>query len=409
MNILLLNTTYQCGGAEKIAAQVFESMKRRGHQVYEIVSYHKKAEPLPQDVHAIYHGTPLLLLNRALTGNHGNASLTIPYSTKYILDFIRKHRIDVVHLHNAHGNFLGIRDIRTISEACPMVWTLHDFWALTGHCASPAACGGRWKTGCQSCPQLQNYPPLRKDVSSRLWQARAEAFHSERIHYTVPSHWMETQLLESHLKNQTCTCIPNSLNIDLWTPCDKSGLRSRYGLPSDKRILAFVAADPQQPLKGMTHLTEALSLLYDPRQYLLLVAGRKSDLRPLTDLGFSVKQFGYISDQKQMNEFYSLADLLINPSLYETFGLTSLEAMASGTPVIAFDICAMGEIITPKTGWCVPAGSSQKLAETIQEAWLDPARLRQMGMSARARAAAHFSEEQMLAAYEQVYKKQADL
>lgn len=407
MNILILNTTYQCGGAEKIAVQVLEGMKRRGHQVHEIVSYHRKPEPLPTDVQALYHGTPLLLLNRMLTGNHSNASLTIPYSKKQILDFIRKHQIDIVHLHNAHGNFLGIRDIRDISEVCPIVWTLHDFWALTGHCASPAGCGEQWKTGCKSCPNLQNYPPIRRDISARLWDARAEAFHSSRIHYTVPSRWMEAQFQKSHLKEQSCTCIHNSLNTELWAPYDQSELRKKYGLPTDKRILAFVAADPMQPLKGMKQLTEALSLLSDPGQYLLLVAGRESDLSPLTGLGFSVKQFGYLTEQQKMNEFYALADILINPSLYETFGLTGLEAMASGTPVVAFDICAMTEIITPDTGWCVSAQSSRNLTDAIEAAYSDPDRLKEMRTAARTRAAGYFSEEKMLDAYEQVYQKAA--
>lgn len=404
MNILLLNTTYQCGGAEKVAVQILEGMKKRGHQVYEIVSYHKRPEPLPADVKALYHGTPLLLLNRMITGNHSNASLTIPYSRKYILDFIRKHQIDVVHLHNAHGNFLGIRDVRDISEICPVVWTLHDFWALTGHCASPAECGEQWKIGCRSCPQLQNYPPIRRDISARLWDARSEAFHSDRIRYTVPSHWMEAQFRESHLKDQACTCIHNSLDTAKWTPFGKSKLRRHYGLPSDKHILAFVAADPQQPLKGMSHLTEALAQLDDPEQYLLLIAGRECPEEAFTSRGFSVRQFGYIADQRKMNEFYALADVLINPSLYETFGLVGLEAMTSGTPVIAFDICAMSEIIAPGTGWCVPAGSSQLLTDTVKTACSDPVRLQQMSTAARERAVEYFSEEKMLNAFEQVYK-----
>lgn len=407
MNILLLNTTYQCGGAEKIAMQVLEGMKNRGHQVHEIVSYHRRSAPLPGDVHVIYHGAPLLLLNRAMTGNHSNASLKIPYSRHYILDFIKKYRIDVVHLHNAHGNFLGIKDIRAISDICPMVWSLHDFWALTGHCASPAGCGEQWTNGCRNCPQLQNYPPIRQNISSRLWNARAEAFHSDRIQYTVPSHWMESQFHKSHLKDQSCTCIHNSLNTGLWMPYRKTELRRQYDLPPDKRILAFVAADPQQPLKGMNLLIDALNHLDCPEQYLLLVAGRESNLTPLTSRGFSVKQFGYITEQQKMNEFYALADILINPSLYETFGLTSLEAMASGTPVIAFDICAMSEIVAPGTGWCVPADSGEHLTAAIENAYSDPESLTKTGRAARQRAVQYFSEEHMLNAFEQVYKKAA--
>lgn len=407
MNILFLNTTYLCGGAEKVTNQIFEGMRKRGHQVYEIVSYHKRPEPLPDGVSALYQGTPMLLLNRVLTGNHSNASLTIPYSLHRILDFIRKHHIDIVHLHNAHGNFLGIKDIRKISEICPVVWTLHDFWALTGHCTYPTGCPELWKSGCISCPGLQNYPPIRKDIASGLFQAKEKAFHTPGIRYTVPSLWMKEQFDRSHLGGQPCVSIPNSLDTDAWLPLSKEELRESYGLPHDKRILAFVAADPEKKLKGMALLLDALQKLPDPEQYLLLIAGREGSLHQLQEHGFSVRHFGYITEQSRMNEFYSLADVLVNPSTYETFGLVNIEAMASGTPVIAFSVCAMEEIITPDTGWCLPDISGSLLARTIENAFAEPSVLSKKGEEARKRAVHVYSEEVMLDAFERLYEKTA--
>lgn len=407
MNLLFLNTTYLCGGAEKVTNQIFEGMKKRGHQVYEIVSYHKRPEALPDGVTALYQGMPMLLFNRVLTGNHGNASLSIPYSLHRILDFIRKYRIDIVHLHNAHGNFLGIEDIRRISEVCPVVWTLHDFWALTGHCTYPTGCPDLWTGGCPSCPALQNYPPIRKDISSVLFQAKEKAFHTSGICYTVPSLWMKEQFDRSHLKGQECVSIPNSLNTDVWIPHSKRELREAYGLPHDKHILAFVAADPRKKLKGMDILLDALHELPNPESFLLLIAGREGSLEKLQEHGFSVRHFGYITEQARMNEFYSLADILINPSAYETFGLVNIEAMASGTPVIAFSVCAMEEIITPDTGWCLPDISSRLLAETIEDACADPSALSRKGQAARHRAVFVYSEETMLDAFEQLYAKTA--
>lgn len=407
MNILFLNTTYLCGGAEKVANQIFEGMRRRGHTVYEIVSYHKRPETLPDGVTALYRGAPMLMFNRILTGNHSNASLSIPYSLHRILHFIRKHRIDVVHLHNAHGNFLGIEDIRRISEVCPVVWTLHDFWALTGHCTYPTDCPDLWTGGCPSCPRLQNYPPIRKDIAAGLFQAKERAFRTSGVCYTVPSRWMKEQFLKSHLKEQECILIPNSLNTDCWVPHSKKKLRETYGLPHDKHILAFVAADPQKKLKGMDVLLESLHQLPDPENYLLLVAGREGSLESLQEHGFSIRHFGYITGQPRMNEFYALADLLINPSSYETFGLVNIEAMASGTPVIAFSVCAMEEIITPDTGWCLPDISSRLLARAIEDACADPDGLTKKSRAARERAVSVYSEETMLDAFEKLYAKTA--
>lgn len=407
MNILFLNTTYLCGGAEKVANQLFNGMKKRGHQVYEIVSYHKRPEKPEEGVSVLYEGRTGLALNRLLTGNHSNASLRIPYSRRQILRFIKEHKIDIVHLHNAHGNFLGIDDIRAISEHCPIVWTLHDFWAFTGHCTYPTGCSDLWKEGCFRCPQLQNYPPLRKDISGRLLEEKSLAFRTPRICYAVPSVWMERQVRQSVLADQNICCIPNSLNTALWTACDKQALREDYRLPAGKHILAFVAADPQKKLKGMDLLLSALARIPNPEQYLLLIAGREDGLETIEKRGFSIRRFGYITNQKKMNEFYGLADLLVNPSIYETFGLVNIEAMASGTPVLAFSVCAMEEIITPKSGWCLPDIDGRLLADQLSLIFQNPRLLAQKGRSARDRALCVYSEEQMFDSYETLYKKTA--
>lgn len=177
MKILYLNTTYQCGGAEQVVSQLRRGMERRGHEVHQIVSYDTKNLKLPPNVHVLYNSFGMRMFNRLITGNHGNQSLHIPYSARYIRSYIKKHQIDVVHFHNLHDNFLGIRDIPELAAACPTVWTLHDFWALTGHCASPYGCGEeKWKEGCASCPCLGNYPALRKDTAHRLFLEKKKAF-----------------------------------------------------------------------------------------------------------------------------------------------------------------------------------------------------------------------------------------
>ena len=403
MNILFLNTTYICGGAESVTNQILQGMSARGHLVYEIVSYHKRPESLPDNVSAIYDTKARLVLNRLITHNHGNDSLTIPYSLRKISAFIKDKPIDVIHLHNAHGNFLGIRDIRKLSMLCPVVWTVHDFWPLTGHCASPTGCPDLWKEGCSSCPHLDNYPPLRQDKAAALLKEKEECFNRSSILYTVPSRWMEQQFRQSVIGRQKCICIHNSLDTDLWKPMDKSSLREKYGLPADKHILAFVAADPQKKSKGMDLLLGALEKLPSPEDYLLLIAGREGGLEKIRQCGFAARHFGYISDQEKMNEFYAMADLLVNPSLYETFGLVNIEAMSCGTPVIAFSICAMEEIIAD-TGWCVRSIDSQSLAQAIEKAFSSADILKEKSLASRERAVLHFSEEQMLDAFETAYK-----
>ncbi len=404
MRILYLNTTYSGGGAERVARQIYDGMKVRGHEVYEIVCYNQRGEIADPHVQVLYSSVPGKILQRLQTRNRDNESLTIPYALRLIRRFIREKRIDVVHLHNPHDSFLGIRDISAIRELCPVVWTLHDFWALTGHCAFPFGCDGRWESGCRKCERLENYPRLRRDVCGDLYQQKEKALSGIGIQYVVPSEWMESQVRKSYLREESCQVICNSLDTQIWRSLDKGKLREKYGIRTDKLILAFVAADMKIPWKGMKLLASVLEKL-DERNYLLLVAGScTEELKALTQR-FELHDFGYIHDQEKMNEFYSLADLMVNPSAYETFGLVNIEAMACGTPVLAFDVCAMSEVIDESVGWCVPEVSAEALGGRIEYLECHREELLAKAAACHDYVKEKYDEQAMLDQYERLYEE----
>lgn len=405
MNILYLNTTFQCGGAEKVTSQIFQGMRARGHEVYQIVSYDTRNSELPKGVHVLYDSFFMRMFNRMISGNRSNTSLHISYSRQYILHFLKKHKIDLIHLHNPHDSFLGIEDIADLSRVCPVVWTLHDFWAMTGHCTYPHGCDDRWKTGCRTCECLGNYPAIRKDVAHALWEAKKKAFADTNITFTVPSDWMLTQFNSSYLAGKPCERIYNSLDTTLWKPLDKAALRARHKINPQTKILAFIAADPGKKLKGMDYLLKALSLLPDPESYLLLIAGKDHPGLHTLNTKFQIRHWGYLNSQEQLNEFYSLADLLVNPSVYETFGLTNVEAMACGTPVAAFPVCTMPELITKASGWLASDVSAESLADVIQLAFSSPQELRDRGISSRHLVETTFDESTMLNQFEDLYER----
>ena len=140
MRILYLNTTYAGGGAEKVVRQIYQGMQQRGHEVYEIVCYNRRGNIDDPHVHVLYPNNLMKVFMRVQTYNRGNHNKTIPYAISYIRKFVKEHQIELIHLHNPHDNFLGIHDIAALTQLCPVVWTLHDLWALTGHCAFPYGC-----------------------------------------------------------------------------------------------------------------------------------------------------------------------------------------------------------------------------------------------------------------------------
>lgn len=404
MRILYLNTTYSGGGAEKVTRQIYTGMKKRGHEVYEIVCYNRRGSIEDEHIHVLYSGVLGKILMRLQTANRANEDITIPYAIRYIERFVKEKKIELIHLNNPHDSFLGIRDIGKLTEWCPVVWTLHDFWALTGHCAFPFGCDDRWKKGCTSCERLENYPRLRKDVSGELFQNKKQYLCGKGIHFTVPSDWMKDQVQKSYLKKETCTVIYNSLCIDQWKSLDKQRVRAKYNCVTEKLVMAFVAADMKIPQKGMNFLKEMLEKL-DPQKYMLLIAGKCSEELEDISRKFEIKNFGYIKEQKKMNDFFAMADVLLNPSVYETFGLVNIEAMASGTPVVAFDICVMPEVVGIEGGWIVKEVSADALCNQMELLEKNRLEVRRKSAECVECVREYYDEKDMLDAFEQLYQK----
>ena len=155
----------------------------------------------------------------------------------------------------------------------------------------------------------------------------------------------------------------------------------------------------------MDYLLKALSLLPDSESYLLLIAGKDHPGLHTLNTKFQIRHWGYLNSQEQLNEFYSLADLLVNPSVYETFGLTNVEAMACGTPVAAFPVCTMPELITKASGWLASNVSAEGLADVIPRALSSPQVVHDKGISSRHLVETTFDESNMLDQFEDLYER----
>lgn len=365
MNILILNTAFSGGGAEKVTRQLGKIMQDRGHNVYTIVGYNK-GPVLQNGVKIIYDGLAMRILNRLITGNHSNTTQSLKYSLAIIKKYIKKYRIDVVHVNNIHGNYLGINDLEKISKICPIVWTIHDFWSFTGHCAYTYGCE-RWKKMCGNCPHLEVYPAVRRDVTGLLLEDKKNHLCNKGIKFVAPSKWLYQQMKKSIYRSEDISVIYNSLDLNIWKKKEKNAIRNKYGIDGSKIILAFVAASISEPRKGMKYLVDALEKIERPERFLLIVAGN-GDMTEIQILKkkFTIINFGYISDEIMMNEFYALADYYVNPSVDDIFGLVNIESLASGTPIIAFDICAIREIVDMQSGIIINKISSEGLKDAIE-------------------------------------------
>lgn len=400
MNILLVNTTYQGGGAEKVTRQLLHGFDNTDIKMHLLVG---RGDTSDCSYEIIYDRKIPYFFSRAY-GKLAPYRKYDRYAAKRIISVIKKYHIDIVHLQNIHGNYMGIRDVAEISRHCRVVWTLHDMWAMTGHCAHAFDCV-KWADGnCEDCPRPETYPSIRTNVADKMLITKKTSFTGREIVFVSPSEWLAARFRESILRNETIQIINNGIDTNFYTPGDVSALRQKYGFPTDKHILLFAASDLNSQFRSFKHLLTALELIENKSDYCLVVLGNCNAPITFND-EFTVFLMGYIRDEAVMNELYALSDAYITPSLADNFPCTTIESFASGTPVIAFATGGLTEQIDDTTGWLVEPGNADSLAKTIQDAFSDKKRLAGMREHCRKKAEALYSEEIMLKKYKELYEK----
>lgn len=400
MNVLLVNTTYQGGGAEKVTRQLFHGFDDTDIKMHLLVG---RGDSADSSYEIIYDRRIPYFFSRAY-GKLAPYRKYDRYAAKRIIEAVKKHNIDIVHLQNIHGNYMGIRDVAEISRHCRVVWTLHDMWAMTGHCAHAFDCK-KWTGGnCADCPRPETYPAIRTNVAGKMLTTKKTSFTGHNIVFVSPSEWLAACFRESVLKDETIEVINNGIDTNFYTPGDVFALREKYGIPKDKHILLFAASDLNSQFRSFKHLLAALEQIEKKSDYCLVVLGNCNASITFNE-EFTVFLMGYIRDETVMNELYALSDVYITPSLADNFPCTTIESFASGTPVIAFAAGGLTEQIDDTTGWLVETGSARALAVAIEEAFSDEKRLTAMREHCRKKAEERYSEKVMIQKYKALYEK----
>jgi len=395
MRVLYLNTKFQGGGAERVARQLYEGIGAEGVESHMLVGKEDESDPRYEIIYESLFRRRWNWIYGKLTSN---ARLDDRFAAKKILSCVRENRIDLVHIHNIHGNYMGIRNVREIAAAVPVVWTLHDMWTFTGHCAYAGDCD-HWETkGCAHCQDLAMFPKLYFDCASRLQGQKRQYFTENGITFVTPSQWLYDLVKKSFLGQEKLHMIHNGVDTECFYPGDKEKLREQYGIRTEKHVLLFLTNMLRNTMKGFSYLAEALRQMENKEQYLLLIVGKLEEIRDICEL-YEVKTFGYI------REMYAMADLFLLPSMLENYPCVTLEAMACGTPVAAFQTGGIVEQVDEETGWLVERGNATALKETIRLACQDKALLREKGMRSRKKAEECFSQGKMLRAYRQLYEE----
>lgn len=276
---------------------------------------------------------------------------------------------DILNLHWVCDGYLQIETIAKFRQ--PIVWTMHDMWPFTGGCHYSDDCD-RYTQSCGACPQLHSSQNSRqiRDLSRWIWQRKAKAWKNLNLTAVAPSRWLakcaETSALFHNFRIEV---IPNGLDTERYKPINRNLARQWLNLPQDKQLVLFGAVrGTSDRRKGFHLLQSALKKLSQTqlKEAVELVIFGSSEPQEPIDLGFKSHYFGVLNDDISLALIYAAADVFVAPSIQENLSNTVLEAMACGTPCVAFNIGGMPDMVEHlKNGYLAQPFETQDLADGI--------------------------------------------
>lgn len=357
MKILQINSVVNSGSTGRIAEDIGKVLMAHGHESY--IAYGRGNRPSDSntikigtafDVYA--HGAKTLLFDL-----HGFGSKS---ATQKLIRQIEKIGPDVIGLHNLHGYYINIEVLFDFLEqsGIPVVWTLHDCWAFTGHCAYFESIGcQKWKSECHTCPSLKNYPKtIGPDFSKRNFLRKKKLFNKpHKIYFVTPSNWLNNLLHQSFLREYPSTLIHNGIDLELFN------IKKIKCFENEKIELLGVASTWSRS-KGLFDFIHLANLLPDNRFHITLIGLNEEQIKLLPNNITGIRR---TENVQKLVEYYKLADIFINPTYSDNFPTTNLEALACGTPVITYNTGGSPEAIDEETGIVVKQGDIKGIFTAI--------------------------------------------
>ncbi len=314
-------------------------------------------------------------------------------ATKKFLKEISDIDFDIIHIHNLHGHYLHYPTLFSWikKNKIPTVITLHDCWTLTGHCATyfhnnctpPAECIN-CKINCDEYPKSLNISTLFNQRHNNVRLKQKYIFYNPDIHFVTVSNWLKNQIVTSGLTNNITT-IYNGVDIDIFKPYIKN---------AHKTFNILFITNNWESWKGLDSVINFAPLIRDDEKVTLVgnVYGRK--------LPENIHHINRISSREGVAKLYCENDIFISPSIAETFGMTTVEAMSCGLPVIVNNSAALPEIVSHEAGIITDTSSPEKIRMAI-----DYIKQNYDMFSTRKYIEQHFSTAKMAQEYCKIYER----
>ena len=389
MRVLQINTTYGLGSTGRIVAGIDNLLKNNGIESYVGYGY----GDLDDSHHFKIINKLDSYLHNILSRIFDGQGLFTYRKTKRFVKWIDQISPDVIHLHNIHGNFLNYKVLFDYIKKtnCKVIWTLHDCWTFTGHCAyfDIVACN-KWKIKCQSCPQKNSYPPSFIDRSLNNFTLKKELFTSitNRLILVPVSNWLSSLLKDSFFSDVTVQTIHNGINIHSFTP--------QTQVTCKPYILGVAAVWDKR--KGMNDFFELRKFLNESIDIVLVGVSNKQ----IKSLPPGIIGLERTNSIKELAALYSNAIAIVNPTYEDNYPTVNLESISCGTPVITYNTGGSPESVDSSCGFVVNKGDIYSIVNCINEIIDNPIKFDCDKL--RKYALEHFDEKKCFAAYLELYK-----
>lgn len=403
VEVLIINTYEQAGGAARAAQRTFAGTRRHRDGVCYLTLFRESEDPGLYGLRAnSVRGALAQILTRLDQAplrkykDRGRALFTPARIANPLRIPLSRFDADLVHVHWVARSFVSVEELGRLKA--PVVWTLHDTWAFTGGCHYTGSCEG-YRQQCGACPQLGS--DQQNDLSRDVMRRKARAFAGADITVVAPSRWLAEKAAGSSLfKGRRIEVIPNGLDTEAFKPIPRGVARDYLSVDRSAPVILFGAEWLPDPRKGGDLLCEALACLQERCTLLTFGLGQL----PLDGMPHvTVRSLGRLSDPASLAMAYSAADVFVCPSREDNLPNTVAEALACGTPCVAFDVNGLPDMIEHRrTGWLARPFDASDLAEGLRWA-MSPADPDALRAAAREKALADYALDVMAERYLRLY------
>ncbi|MFN6460355.1 MAG: glycosyltransferase family 4 protein [Nostoc sp. DedVER02] len=401
MNVLHINQSDIGGGAAIAGYRLHEGLLAQGMNsrllVGEVKTSSDRVAPVPSSKRRIENQLYRFAWRFGLNYINLLGSFDIPKLSFY-------QEADVLNFHNLHTGYFNYLAIPSLTETKPAVFTLHDVWSFTGHCAYSYDCD-RWKIGCGKCPYPDTYPGIGRDSTRWEWKLKNSVYSRSNLTIVTPSGWLTEQAKQSMLNHFPIHHIPYGIDTEAYQPLDCEQCRLLLGIPISKKVLMFGAANITDSRKGGDLLLKALQSLPESLKadILLVTIGDGGEVIS-ESVGIPNLNLGYVSSDRLKSIAYSAADLFIFPTRADNLPLVLQESMACGTPMVSFKIGGVSDLVRPGvTGYLANPEDAEDLSNGIVQLLEDPQQRDRMSQNCRAIALKEYPLELQAKRYIQLY------